>query len=73
MTVNEIYTFGHSAKGRSCDKKKRFQPFPFQVRFLTSQVVKLVACGSEHALATTTSTMFSWGSGDGGKLGHGDS
>eukprot|EP00804_Cyclotella_cryptica_P000759 CCRYP_001016-RA/>CCRYP_001016-RA protein AED:0.33 eAED:0.24 QI:0/0/0/1/1/1/3/0/665 len=75
-TGNEVYVFGHSANGRlgigSCETETRFQPFPVQVRLPASQVVRLVACGSDHTLVSTKSTTFSWGSGDGGKLGHGD-
>jgi len=34
--------------------------------------VTKVSCGSEHCLAMTSHSVFSWGSGDGNRLGHGD-
>lgn len=32
----------------------------------------MISCGSEHTVAFGDEGVFSWGSGDGGRLGHGD-
>ena len=32
----------------------------------------MISCGSDHTIAITESKVFSWGSGDGFRLGHGD-
>lgn len=75
ISNNEIYAWGHGENGRlgigKLENKANFQPSPFPVQFPASQVVKQIACGAEHTLASTQSTLFSWGCGDAGRLGHG--
>jgi len=72
---DEIYAWGHRENGRlgigRLGNESNFQPSPSPVRFPASQVVKQIACGAEHTLASTQSTLFSWGCGDAGRLGHG--
>ena len=71
----EIYGWGHASNGRlgigRLENDKIFQTSPFQVQLPASQIVRHVACGAEHTLAATNSNVFSFGSGDGGRLGHG--
>ncbi|KAL7526361.1 hypothetical protein ACHAXR_001450, partial [Thalassiosira sp. AJA248-18] len=66
-------TWGHCANGRlgreKCDNDHQSSPLP--VKFPTSEAVTLIACGSEHTLVCTLSTVYSFGCGDGGRLGHG--
>lgn len=74
-STNVVYAWGHTSNGRlglgRCKEGAPiFQPSPLQVQFPSPQQVKQIACGSEHTLAATSSGIFSWGSGDGGKLGH---
>ncbi|KAL3777378.1 hypothetical protein ACHAWO_009685 [Cyclotella atomus] len=68
-----VYTWGHAANGRLGvgDLDTTFQPSPLRVQIPQSHVVKKVACGLEHTLVSTQLTVFSFGSGDGGRLGHG--
>jgi alpha-tubulin suppressor-like RCC1 family protein len=69
----DVYVWGRASNGRlgiGCLDAK-FQPSPLQVQIPQSHVVNKIACGSEHTLISTLSTVFSFGSGDGGRLGHG--
>ena len=76
----ELYTWGHFSDGRlGLGKRKRegvpdeqMELFNFPSRVLLKEKVKKVACGSEHSIALTSSGIYSWGVGDGGRLGHGD-
>lgn len=53
------------------DKAPELLTLPHQIEGLTN--VKSVSCGSEHSVALTEDCMvYSWGSGDGGLLGHGN-
>jgi len=84
LTVKgEVYSWGHGASGRLGigiterigvpNSEKFFFPAPALVKKLpSSQYMKQISCGTEHVIARGTSRVFSWGSGDGGRLGHGD-
>lgn len=71
LKENAVYTWGHCANGRlgcgKCDDK--FKATPFRVRL--PSLVKFVTCGSEHTVLCTQSAVYSFGCGDGGRLGHG--
>ncbi|GMI03818.1 hypothetical protein TrLO_g11018 [Triparma laevis f. longispina] len=78
----EIYAWGHVADGRLglgarervgvSDEEKHFFPGPSLITGLRDEFVCTIACGSQHVLAVTLNATFSWGSGSGGRLGHGD-
>ena len=70
---DEVYTFGHNANGRlGCGKFDNYhQPIPSLVKLPTTETVRLIACGTEHTLIATLNSIYSFGCGDGGKLGHG--
>lgn len=73
---NAVYSWGYCANGRLGVRKDGTieQPFfssPRIVKFPSKEIVKFVSCGSEHTLACTSLSVYSWGSGDGGRLGHG--
>jgi len=72
---NEVYAWGLCANGRlGCGETDNdYQTIPFPVRLPQSEVVRLVACGSEHTLLCTETAVYSFGCGDGGRLGQGDS
>jgi len=83
LTQNgELYTWGHSSFGRlgvgnhsrhdDGDEESKFVLTPSIVLFPAREKVKLISCGSDHTVAVTDSRVFSWGSGDGFRLGHGD-
>lgn len=49
------------------------EPRPLPVEALVGVRCRAIGCGSEHQLAATDDgRVFSWGRGDGGRLGHGD-
>lgn len=70
----EAFAWGHSSNGRlGFRADDGYQPTPRPVRLpSTSAVVRLVTCGSEHTLLCSPSAVFSFGCGDGGRLGQGD-
>ena len=47
-------------------------PTPILIGTLSRKQVRQVSCGPNHSLALTDLEVFSWGSGDGGRLGLGD-
>ncbi len=73
----EVYSFGHAANGRlglgsfGNEHKINFSK-PHIIHFPLNEHIRLVSCGAEHTVAVGDSRIFSWGSGDGGRLGHGD-
>ena len=68
---NEAFTWGHGANGRL--GREGSDHAPCLVRLPSpSAAVRLIACGSEHTLLCTQLTVYSFGCGDGGRLGHGD-
>ena len=72
---NEVYTFGYGGNGRlgrEYDVGNQFTPLPVHLPS-ASQTVKFIACGAEHTLLSTQqSAVYSFGCGDGGRLGLGD-
>jgi len=70
---NEVCSFGlgtNGRLGRDFDKDNQALSLPIQLPI--KQSIELIACGSEHSLLTTQSSVFSFGCGDGGRLGLGD-
>tara|TARA_B110000208_G_scaffold157442_1_gene191184 strand:+ start:211 stop:2007 length:1797 start_codon:yes stop_codon:yes gene_type:complete len=57
---------------RGVETKKNCFPGPTLVTAFRRVFVTKVACSSNHALAMTSDGVWTWGSGDGGRLGHGD-
>jgi alpha-tubulin suppressor-like RCC1 family protein len=78
----ELYAWGHVADGRLglgarervgvAEEERFFFPGPSLLSSLRDEFVTQVACGAQHVLAVSLTTTFSWGSGAGGRLGHGD-
>lgn len=50
----------------------KFVPVPTPVPALATVKVLLLACSANHSAVVAQDGVYSWGSGDGGKLGHGD-
>ena len=61
----ELYTWGGIG---SIDQS--FQATPMLITL--PALIKFVSCGSQHIIAATETHVFSWGCGDGFRLGHGD-
>ncbi|XP_055489136.1 LOW QUALITY PROTEIN: probable E3 ubiquitin-protein ligase HERC1 [Leucoraja erinacea] len=68
----ELYTWGEGDFGRLGHSDSRSRNLPSLVKDISS--VGQVACGSSHTLAVSQDgrTVWSFGGGDNGKLGHGD-
>jgi len=70
---NEVCTFGLGTNGRlGRDFDQDNQSIPLPIQLPIKQTVELIACGAEHTLLSTQSSCFSFGCGDGGRLGLGD-
>lgn len=71
---DEVYAWGHCANGRlGFQSDDGYQSIPRLVTLPSpSAAVRLIACGSEHTLLCTRSAVYSFGCGDGGRLGQGD-
>jgi alpha-tubulin suppressor-like RCC1 family protein len=79
-----LFTWGSTHRGRlglgvmkreGQDTKESFTfPAPTPVPSLKRIKVRQVACGASHCLAVANNNIgvYSWGCGDGGRLGHGD-
>nr|QHB15577.1 putative E3 ubiquitin-protein ligase HERC1 [Bemisia tabaci] len=72
-STGELYTWGEGEHGRLGLGDSNSRPVPTLVHDIGG--VGSVACGSAHTLALSIDgkTLWSFGSGDYGKLGHGDS
>ncbi|KZV38592.1 hypothetical protein F511_09343 [Dorcoceras hygrometricum] len=75
LSGNVVCSWGRGEDGQLGlgDAEDRF--YPTQVSALDGQEIVSVACGADHttAYSESTSQVFSWGWGDFGRLGHGDS
>ena len=49
----------------------RYFPMPNYIGGLSKVKVLQISCGPNHSLALAPEGIYSWGSGDGGRLGHG--
>ncbi|ETV75894.1 hypothetical protein, variant 4 [Aphanomyces astaci] len=68
----EVYSYNPDEKGQSLDSPQLVEQFALD-KALHRSVVVSVACGPQHALAIThVGELYSWGSGEDGRLGHGD-
>lgn len=64
--------FGVETKGAS-EKTSVTLPVAIDSLFLQRRFVRQVACGSQHCVALVPEGVVTWGCGDSGRLGHGDS
>lgn len=71
----QAVTFGLGANGRLGQgmgvEENVYSPKPLPVSMPSGRAVRLVACGAEHTLIATQQETYSFGCGDGGRLGHG--
>eukprot|EP01084_Bolivina_argentea_P250494 419699_1 len=83
LTMNgDIFAWGHGRDGQLGigdslredinGKEKTSFPLPVQLSMLSRERVRKIACGSGFSFAVSDSGLWSWGCGDGGVLGHGD-
>ena len=77
----ELFSWGDGSAGATGNGIRTFHIIPTKIQFiqrekkLLNKEIKIlkIACGSRHCLAlTTTKSVFSWGFGKNGRLGHGD-
>lgn len=68
----ELYTWGDGTTGMLGHGENAEENVPRVVEALQSKNISTVACGVNHTIAVTKEgEVFSWGSGEGGKLGQG--
>eukprot|EP00639_Heterosigma_akashiwo_P013644 CAMPEP_0206369776 /NCGR_PEP_ID=MMETSP0294-20121207/5506_1 /ASSEMBLY_ACC=CAM_ASM_000327 /TAXON_ID=39354 /ORGANISM="Heterosigma akashiwo, Strain CCMP2393" /LENGTH=577 /DNA_ID=CAMNT_0053816611 /DNA_START=236 /DNA_END=1968 /DNA_ORIENTATION=+ len=74
-----VYTWGHGGEGRlgvgQCERigVPDTSPTPALVSSLSNVKIRQVSCGALHSLALDAEkVVYSWGCGNGGRLGHGD-
>ena len=79
---NEVLSWGFSNSGKLglgvLERKGVEPPFcgyfptPCVVTSLQREMIRLISCSPNHSAIVSDSGLFTWGSGDGGRLGHGD-
>mmetsp|Transcript_1477 Transcript_1477/g.2016 ORF Transcript_1477/g.2016 Transcript_1477/m.2016 type:complete len:602 (-) Transcript_1477:2-1807(-) len=77
-----VYAWGHGGEGRlgvgQCERlgvegaAKAYFPTPALIGRLNKVKIRQVSCGASHCLALADEDIYSWGCGNGGRLGHGD-
>merc|ERR1719494_1606950 len=74
--TGNIYCFGDGSSGQLGVKVRTDTPYlttPCRVPFPDLSKVLKIGCGAAHsAVITTNGSLFTWGKGAGGRLGHGD-
>ncbi|CAN0050012.1 unnamed protein product, partial [Sphacelaria rigidula] len=80
--AGELFSWGHGDRGRLGvgtskrvgvpDSERLYFPTPMLLHAFSNEVVQQVSCGPSFCLAITGSNAWSWGSGEGYTLGHGD-
>lgn len=78
----DLFAFGDGSKGATGNGIRNFHIIPKKLNFFSREKklsinkeikIEKIACGSRHCLALTTNkTVYSWGFGKNGRLGHGD-
>ena len=72
-STGALYTWGRGNGGRLGHGDEQDQHTPKQVEALREVRVVALAAGYAHGMAVTSAgALYTWGMGDGGKLGHGD-
>lgn len=66
-----VYSWGNGADGRLGHGDDTEHLVPMQLGSLSNKKVISVACGSEHSCIIADDTLFTWGKGQYGRLGHG--
>lgn len=69
----QLYTWGGGEHGQLGHGDKKNETKPKLVKALGDEVMVMITCGWSHTAALTdTGTVYTWGNGDHGKLGYGD-
>jgi RCC1 and BTB domain-containing protein len=71
----EVYTWGRGEDGQLGvgDTSDQYKPVIVDAFQSLNIVIDTIACGSGHSVVLSTSgSVYSWGRGDDGRLGHGD-
>lgn len=68
VLTDEGDVYGWGSNTGSIDQS--FQSIPMHVKI--PEAIKLISCGTSHTLAASETRVYSWGCGDGYRLGHGN-
>lgn len=69
----QLFTWGGGEHGQLGHGDKVNKTTPFPVSALSDQILVMITCGWSHTAALTDGgTVYTWGNGDHGKLGYGD-
>ena len=71
-TAGRLYSFGRGAAGQLGHGDTECQYTPLLVAALLDVRVSTVAAGADHSLALSAGKIYSFGSGEHGRLGHGN-
>ncbi|KAH9146610.1 hypothetical protein AeRB84_009531 [Aphanomyces euteiches] len=68
----EVYSYSPDEKGQSFESPQLVEQFALD-KALHRSVIVAIACGPQHSLAIShLGELYTWGSGEDGRLGHGD-
>ena len=68
-----LYTWGAGTNGKLGHGDENDRAFPTCVEALRGQIVVQAEAGCEHSVALTSDgALYTWGHGDSGRLGHGE-
>lgn len=71
--AGQLFTWGGGEHGQLGHGDKVNKTAPYPVSALSDQVLTMITCGWSHTVALTDAgTVYTWGNGDHGKLGYGD-
>ncbi|KAI3841916.1 hypothetical protein MKW92_030203 [Papaver armeniacum] len=75
LSGNVVVSWGRGEDGQLGHGDAEDRPFPTQMSALDGHEIISITCGADHAIAYSESLMqlYSWGWGDFGRLGHGNS
>ena len=72
-SAGALHTWGSGSGGKLGHGDEEDQLLPKRVEALRKHALRDAAAGDDHSLALTNAgALYSWGSGDSGRLGHGD-
>ncbi len=69
--ANAIYSWGLGEYGRLGHGDEKDYNVPTLINEFKNKVIQSVSCGAEHSAAVVEGSLYTWGKGEAGRLGHG--